>query len=571
MGLINNAQYNGNISAIEWRTPKSNAIGSPSGKQAYGFGYDALNRLIAADYGEGSNFATNPNAFNVSGIKYDLNGNIMNLNREMAIESSNTVFASEEIDKLVYKYAGNQLLNVSDAANASITDKNNKLAKNYGFKDGASSKVEYQYDLNGNMVRDNNKGLANVEYNYLNLPKTLTGRDNKTILYIYDANGQKLAKTAAGKTTYYAGNIIYEEASLQYLLHAEGKYDFTASAGQYQFDLKDHLGNVRMVVDVNGTELQQSAYYPFGMAFQKGGNTNKYLYNGKELQEDKINNENLDWYDYGARFYDPALGRFTTVDPWAEKYVGQSPYLYAHNNPIRYTDLLGLGAEDEVKNKVTYSYTRIDKEKESHTLTHTQNQTYENVSKDGNTKTVDNVTTTTRTVITKETTENGNVISTKTSAETMQSVDVTSQTYTKGENGEWVSNNDAKTTNVASNSLGDEELGSVNLPSGWKLNVGLDGTFNEMVSGTMDFVHNSEFGDNMIDNSVAWENVSKGAGITATVAGVAMDVTSRILKTAKWVGRVGRAATYIGAFTLIGDAVYESQKENVNSKTLREW
>jgi len=86
--------------------------------------------------------------------------------------------------------------------------------------------------------------------------------------------------------------------------------------------------------------MEYQHYYPFGMQLEALGYTsgadlkNNYLYNGKELQEDY----NLNWYDYGARFYDPVIGRWTTIDPLAEKMSWVSPYVYCSNTPINKID-----------------------------------------------------------------------------------------------------------------------------------------------------------------------------------------------------------------------------------------
>ena len=117
---------------------------------------------------------------------------------------------------------------------------------------------------------------------------------------------------------------------------------------QYEYNLTDHLGNVRVVFAVNqqGTaELRQNTdYYPFGMIMNQKNyycndcSHNKFLYNSKELQDDVIAGKKLDWYDYGARFYDPQIGRWHVIDPHAENYLPVSPYAYVANNPIIFID-----------------------------------------------------------------------------------------------------------------------------------------------------------------------------------------------------------------------------------------
>ncbi|MEM9884715.1 MAG: RHS repeat-associated core domain-containing protein [Bacteroidota bacterium] len=134
---------------------------------------------------------------------------------------------------------------------------------------------------------------------------------------------------------------------------------------QYEYTLKDHLGNNRVTFadsnnDGNATEseiLQESHYYPFGLTFDRlsvtnSGTRNDYMYNGKELNDDF----RLGWSDYGARMYDATIGRWNGVDPLAEEFAPWSPYSYSFNNPIRFVDPDGRAPEE-------YPIIRITKQK----------------------------------------------------------------------------------------------------------------------------------------------------------------------------------------------------------------
>ena len=140
------------------------------------------------------------------------------------------------------------------------------------FKDGANSGDDYSYDANGNLTADNNKNISTIVYNHLNLPQTITISGKGSIDYVYDAAGNKLKKIVheAGKldktTLYLLGT--YEDDVLQFLPMEEGRIRFEkATTGTcpplpdrfiYDYFIKDHLGNVRMVL----TEQQESKCYP---------------------------------------------------------------------------------------------------------------------------------------------------------------------------------------------------------------------------------------------------------------------------------------------------------------------
>ncbi len=321
-GGTNTPSFSGNISAMDW------GVAGENKERGYGFMYDGLSRLTAADYLE--NGVRNSN-YNTS-YSYDKQGNMLSLNRRGNINA--TGFG--DIDKLTLSYQGNQLIKVVDTA----TDPTLSVSISMDFRKGTTQATQYFYDKNGNLVKDLNKGISDIQYNSLNLPGKLIisgSMGAATNTYLYSADGHKLTVsvqwgTSNSKKTEYVRNKVYENGSLKRTL-VDGGY---IEGGIYYFYLKDHLGNNRVVAKADGTVVQTQHYYPFGMSFADGLNPNKqpYLFGGKELDMDR----GVNWYDFSARFKTVDLPPFTTIDPRAEKYYSVSPYVYCSNNPMLYTD-----------------------------------------------------------------------------------------------------------------------------------------------------------------------------------------------------------------------------------------
>ncbi len=124
--------------------------------------------------------------------------------------------------------------------------------------------VDYTYDVNGNLITDKNKDITAIRYNYLNLPDSIVVTGKGTIKYQYDAAGNKLKKTtiegAKTTVTLYIAGTVYRNDTLEFIAHEEGRIRWKPGNNTFNFDyfLKDHLGNVRMVL----TEEQQTDAYP---------------------------------------------------------------------------------------------------------------------------------------------------------------------------------------------------------------------------------------------------------------------------------------------------------------------
>lgn len=164
----------------------------------------------------------------------------------------------------------------------------------------------------------------------------------------YGADGTKLQEkvTTSGGSVLsrdYIGNLIYENGTLKKILFDGGYVDMTGSAPAYRFYLTDHLGSVRVVAAADGTVIQVNHYYPYGGLMidprhtisSTNASDSRYRFTGKELSEESGE------YDYGARFLDPIPGRFTTIDPLAEKYYSLSPFAYCAGNPVNAVDVDG--------------------------------------------------------------------------------------------------------------------------------------------------------------------------------------------------------------------------------------
>ena len=314
--------FNGNITKMTWRTANNS-------EQNYSFTYDGANRMLDAIYSEGYSMNQNVDRYTEKVTEYDKNGNIKKLQRYGQTGSSTFGL----VDNLTYTYNGNKVTRVDDAVTAtSYTGGTN-------FVNGANTNNEYVYDANGNMTKDLNKGISNIQYNSLNLPSVVTFSDGSTITYTYTHDGKKLRTVhvigGVTTTTDYCGNVIYENGTAKRLLTDEGYVDLTTNT--YYYYMKDHQGNNRAVVNSSGIVQETNHYYPFGGLFSTSTNVQPYKYNGKELDTKK----GLNWYDYGARHYDAALGRWHVVDPMAEKYYSLGFYIYCANNPIKYIDPQG--------------------------------------------------------------------------------------------------------------------------------------------------------------------------------------------------------------------------------------
>ncbi len=363
--------YGGGIAAMRWK------VAGDSKYRGYQFGYDSHDRLSSAHYAEGYTLSQNAGRFDEE-LTYDAMGNITTLQRTGLLDDGDY----GTVDNLTLTYDGNQLYDITD------TEEGPFYKDAFHYTDGNSGgRREFIYNGNGNLTEDRDKGIK-ISYNTQEMPVRVKHSDGSTETNTYDYTGKRLrtvyamnllshlqprsrvmenspATSAIGKSidgtsvveadkvkgkevvsvlrgiyrrdsVVYCGNVVYDRGEVR-LLNDEGYVTFTDGKPVRHYFLRDHLGSVRVVMNGDGSTVEQvNHYYAFGgvMAGSTGAGIQPLKYNGKELE--RTNGLNLS--DYGARWYDAAAPSWLTPDPLAEKDPGISPYVYCRDNPVRYVD-----------------------------------------------------------------------------------------------------------------------------------------------------------------------------------------------------------------------------------------
>lgn len=352
------AQFNGNISETYWRTASDNIL------RRHAYQFDSMGRLTSTSYHKPESVSA-PDSYKES-QEYDKNGNIRKLQRYGEFDDAITALM---IDDLNYTYEANS------NRIAKVTDYTGSPAGFWDDSDGSNDNADdYTYDINGNLKSDQNKQIDKIVYNHLNKPIKIYFNYGATIEYVYSATGAKLKKTVTEsprpvKVVEYLNGFDYANGTLEAIGTTEGYVKCTAAGGarpatfNYVYNYTDHLGNNRLSFTKDPTTgqvaiMEENNYYPMGL-LHKNYNMSKrvydrdsgvlvefcptcpipyvynYKFNGQEFQEE----QNLNLFDMPARDYDPAIGRWTGIDPVV--HYERSPYNGHDNNPAYWSDPSG--------------------------------------------------------------------------------------------------------------------------------------------------------------------------------------------------------------------------------------
>jgi RHS repeat-associated protein len=312
--------WDGNIGKQSWANL---TITNTTENRSYTFSYDKSSRLKSGIYS-----GLGVENYSIPLINYDRNGNISKLQRNGKMGSTFGL-----MDNMTYAYMGNILSTVIDA----VTSNNN-----IDFVPRGNN--SYSYWPNGSLKSDANKEITSITYDtYLKKPIQIDLIGGRWIKICYDGAGKVLKrKFSTGEYWEYIDGLILKNNMFYSHASPEGRAIFTNNSWSYEFYYTDHLGNARVTFAAENNNLVTkdiSHFDPTNLPLnginQDNTTENRFKLQGKEY----LSLFGLDNYlDFGARYLDRSIGRWTIVDDLASKWHFTSPYVNTLNNSIRYID-----------------------------------------------------------------------------------------------------------------------------------------------------------------------------------------------------------------------------------------
>jgi len=276
------------------------AAAAYGGSQTQTFTYDALNRLGSAQAAGGSNGTYTQRSY-------------------------------------VYTSAGN--ISSFEGAALGANDAAHKHAVTH-----VAGAQRYWYDANGNATRRvNGSQDITLVYDAENHVTSITG-SGVNATYVYDGDGKRVKATVGGTTTVYIGNYYERDngTTVRKYYYAGAVRVAMRTGGNTFYLLNDHLTSTAITTNSSGARLTELLYFAYGCArYDAGGQMTLYRYTGQRIET------GTGLYDYGARWYDPVIGRFLAADsivPNPGDSQSLNRYMYVLGNPLKYSDPSGHAA-----------------------------------------------------------------------------------------------------------------------------------------------------------------------------------------------------------------------------------
>jgi RHS repeat-associated protein len=313
------------------------------------FTYDSRDRLSTTDvkneatyyldldftYGSNSNITQIINSWRDTGTDWNSDTESYSYDGLDRLTAASCTFWSHSYS---YDKVGNR------TAKDGVTYTINSVNEVTALSDGTS----FIYNDNGSRTQKT-KGTDTWNYTYDYANRLMKVEKNDSVLeeYIYDGEGKRIQSIEDSATTYvYSGiDIVFEETATGTASYIYGPTGRLAKITTFNEESNtfychtDHLGSTRLVTDENRNIISAVTYHPFGIPSTSEGEEG-YLFNQKEKDSSGL-------YYYGARYYDPEVGRFISRDFLPGRLrIPQTlnQYTYVLNNPLKYRDPTGFEA-----------------------------------------------------------------------------------------------------------------------------------------------------------------------------------------------------------------------------------